>query len=129
MSWRLGLGLVALLLVALFAAQNSGNVVITFLNLQAEAPLSVVILVTFSIGMAVLGLISTWRQFFLNRRIRQQQSLINELENELKSFRNTAIPEDMPPNVFSPQPMVESEPLVAKQFSDRTDRPPADFNE
>lgn len=87
MSWRLALSLVVLLLVALFAAQNSSNVVITFLNRQAEAPLSIVILGTFATGIIVVGFTSSWRQFLLNRRIRLQQEQIAQLEKELHVLR------------------------------------------
>ena len=87
MSWRVGLFLLILLLVALFAAQNSGSVMVTFLNSQTEAPLSIVILIAFVAGMVSIGIVSAWQQFLLSRRLRHQQAHSRQLEKELQHIR------------------------------------------
>lgn len=68
------LGLLFALLVAVFAIQNAGLVIIQFLWIETQVPLVLVILGSAFAGALVTLLLALWREFRKKRKIKHASS-------------------------------------------------------
>jgi putative membrane protein len=81
-KWKLFLGIIFIVVVAVFAIMNEGNVSVDYLLGHKKMPLNLIIL-----GSACLGGIAVWmfgfiKQFKLQRRIKLLEKQLNQYKVE-----------------------------------------------
>jgi len=70
--------------IAIFAIQNSGEAVVTFIRWQFHSSLVVVVLISTAVGVIMAGLLSLPGSFRLRARLREATQRIVELEERLR---------------------------------------------
>ena len=100
--------LVAVLLLAAFCLgaaisyYNWHPVTFNYLAGDVELPLIALLLLAFTLGLAVMGLLSVARVFLVSRESRRQARQVRELEAELKNLRNLPLAGMAPPAAPNP---------------------------
>lgn len=77
--------------IAIFAIQNSGEAVVSFIGWQFHSSLVVVILISTAVGVIMAVLLSLPGMFRLRARIREQAQRIVELEQRLQECESKRI--------------------------------------
>lgn len=95
---KLVLALFCALLVAIFAVQNAGTVVVGFLHWRFEVSLALVILGSTVLGAVFVFLLGIVQQISRGRRIKEYRNRIKELEVQLEA---SAKKEDLPTTAFA----------------------------
>ncbi len=80
------LGVVVAVLLVIFVAQNADYVVVTFFTSEAEMPLSVLLFITFMIGVFVALIVSYFVSLHSKHSQRKQQR-IADMEDENRKLR------------------------------------------
>lgn len=84
------------LVVAVFAVQNSEPIAFKLFGWQSETSLVFIVLGAAAAGAATAGLIGFVRQVKSSFRIRQLQTRLQKLEQELESLQEQEDPSDAP---------------------------------
>ena len=82
--FKLALSLIQIVLVVIFALQNSKNTMVKIFFVETEAPLIILFLVCFIIGL-LIGLIAFFGTY---RTIKRQNKTIEELNFKIKNLEN-----------------------------------------
>ncbi|WP_099191373.1 LapA family protein [Tepidibacter mesophilus] len=82
------ISLIFAILVALFAVQNSGSVVISFLFAEFNISQALVILISAALGAIIVMLLGFIKQIKLKLKIKEQSKKIKSLEEENKLCNN-----------------------------------------
>ncbi len=103
-QWSLIFALIFALLVAIFAVANVGPVPVNYVFGVSELPLILVILGSALVGGLIVGLFGIIRQYRMQRRIKQQDKQLAELQQTMDEFQlieqeatdtvNLQLPED-----------------------------------
>lgn len=88
MQWKFIVSLVAALLVAIFAIQNSDPVDIKFLVASTNISQALVILISASLGAVVAIFLGLLKQFSLKKSIKEKSKMVQSLESEISSLRD-----------------------------------------
>lgn len=88
MQWKFIVSLVAALVVAVFAIQNSDPVDIKFLVASANISQALVILISASLGAVVAIFLGLLKQFSLKKSLKENSKRIQSLESEISSLRD-----------------------------------------
>lgn len=78
------IGLIFILLIAIFAAQNLISIPLKFLFWEFSAPFLMTVLSVTVVSVAVVVFLGLVRQRYLRLEIRRLQSLVRELEKKFK---------------------------------------------
>lgn len=82
------ISLIFAILVAVFAVQNSGSVVISFMFAEFNISQALVILISAALGAIIVMLLGFIKQIKLKLKIKEQLKRIKNLEEENKLFNN-----------------------------------------
>jgi len=82
------ISLIFAILVAVFAIQNSGSVVISFLFAEFNISQALVILISAALGAIIVMLLGFIKQIKLKLKIKEQLKKIKNLEEENKLHNN-----------------------------------------
>ncbi|NLJ33178.1 MAG: LapA family protein [Firmicutes bacterium] len=85
--WKLVLALLFALVVAIFAVQNAGLVMVGFLPYRFEVSLALVILGSTAAGALVVFLLGLVQQVTRGMKIREYRHKIQQLERELAALQ------------------------------------------
>ncbi len=87
MDWKFVVALFFALIVAVFALQNAGAVDISFLTMELSVSQALVILISAAFGALVVFLLSLFRWFICQSKIKTSAKTINVLEQENKQLK------------------------------------------
>ena len=82
------ISLIFAILVSVFAVQNSGSVVISFMFAEFNISQALVILISAALGAIIVMLLGFIKQIKLKLKIKEQLKRIKNLEEENKLFNN-----------------------------------------
>jgi uncharacterized integral membrane protein len=82
--YKLALSLIPIVLVVVFSLQNSRNTLVKIFFIETEAPLIILFLVCFAIGL-LIGLIAFLGTY---RTIKKQNKIIEELYQKINNLEN-----------------------------------------
>jgi uncharacterized integral membrane protein len=82
--YKLALSLIPIVLVVVFSLQNSRNTLVKIFFIETEAPLIILFLVCFSIGL-LIGLVVFFGTY---RTIKKQNKTIEELNQKIQNLEN-----------------------------------------
>ncbi|MGI6143281.1 MAG: LapA family protein [bacterium] len=110
---KLVLALFCALLVAIFAVQNAGTVVVGFLHRRFEVSLALVILGSTVLGAVFVFLLGIVQQISRGRRIKEYRNRIKELEVQLEA---SAKKEDLPTTALAKENGLREEEDASPQY-------------